>query len=131
MHSRKMTLRFIFVTPRQLIEKEGKEVKQNRIPLYDRNMDLIGHKDDFRVNMQFSMATGMIGEELTHGSDLGMQSVSLCDDSSINNVTAPRQALFLGAWLRTRTLRQYHDTSRIFMGIEWILRVGKRWCYFL
>ena len=48
LHSRKMTLRFIFVTPRQLIEKEGKEIKQNRIPLYDKNMDLIGHKDDFR-----------------------------------------------------------------------------------
>ena len=43
-----MTLKFIFVTPRQLIEKEGKEVKATRINLYDRNGDLIGHKDDFR-----------------------------------------------------------------------------------
>lgn len=33
-HSRKMTLKFIFVTPRQLIEKEGKEQKTTRVNMY-------------------------------------------------------------------------------------------------
>ena len=85
-HSRKMTLKFIFVTPRQLIEKEGKEIKQTRVDLYvpsGSKYDLIGHKEDFRVNMQFSMSTGMIGEDLCHDSDLAQQSVSLCDDETM------------------------------------------------
>ena len=34
-HSRKMTLRFIFVTPRQLIEKEGRDMqKMTRVNMY-------------------------------------------------------------------------------------------------
>ena len=34
-HSRKMTLKFIFVTPRQLIEKEGKDMqKMTRVNMY-------------------------------------------------------------------------------------------------
>jgi len=96
-HSRKMTLKFIFVTPRQLIEKEGKEVKETRVNLYvpvvgssgsgsestELSYDLIGHKEDFRVNMQFSMKTGMIGEELAHDTELGQQSVSLCDNNDV------------------------------------------------
>ena len=89
-HQRKMTLKFIFVTPRQLIEKEGKEVKEARVNLYTliggggggtQSYDLIGHKEDFRVNMQFALGTAMIGEELSHESELGQQSVSLCDES--------------------------------------------------
>ena len=39
------------------------------------------------------MATGMIGEELTHNSDLGMQSVSLCEDTSMDVTDAPRVSL--------------------------------------
>ena len=119
-----MTLKFIFVTPRQLIERgtEGKEMKEIRVNLYvppssnsasSTKYDLIGHKEDFRVNMQFALGTAMIGEgnskyflecvcrgiqlsveginivlcytfiELSHQSDLGQQSVSLCEDDSI------------------------------------------------
>ncbi len=79
-HSRKMTLKFIFVTPRQLIEKEGKEQKTTRINMYTiGKYDLLGQKEDFRVNSQFAMATAMIGEELGAESELGQQSVSLCD----------------------------------------------------
>ena len=72
-HQRKMTLKFIFVTPRQLIERgtEGKEMKEIRVNLYvppssnsasSTKYDLIGHKEDFRVNMQFALGTAMIGE---------------------------------------------------------------------
>ena len=68
-----MTLKFIFVTPRQLIERgtEGKEMKEIRVNLYvppssnsasSTKYDLIGHKEDFRVNMQFALGTAMIGE---------------------------------------------------------------------
>ena len=72
-HQRKVTLKFIFVTPRQLIERgtEGKEMKAIRVNLYvppsgnsssSTKYDLIGHKEDFRVNMQFALGTAMIGE---------------------------------------------------------------------
>ena len=45
-------LNFISVTPRQLIEKEGREQKETRINLYAKgggHKDLIGHKEDFRL----------------------------------------------------------------------------------
>ena len=90
-HQRKMTLKFIFVTPRQMIERgaEGKEMKDIRVNLYvppagnstsSTKYDMIGHKQDFRVNMQFVLGTAMIGEELSHLSDLGQQLVSFCED---------------------------------------------------
>lgn len=83
-HSRKMTLKFIFVTPRQLIEKEGKEQKTTRVNMYLKSAgkyDLLGQKEEFRVNSQFALGTGMIGEELSGDSQLGQQSVSLCCDT--------------------------------------------------
>ena len=72
-----MTLKFIFVTPRQLIERgtEGKEMKEIRVNLYvppssnsasSTKYDLIGHKEDFRVNMQFALGTAMIGEGIIY-----------------------------------------------------------------
>ena len=85
-HSRKMNLKFIFVTPRQLIEKEGKEQKMTRIDLYVKTAgkyDLLGQKEEFRVNSQFALRTGMIGEELCAESELAQQSVSLCEDSDL------------------------------------------------
>ena len=89
-HSRKMTLKFIFVTPRQLIEKEGKDMqKMTRVNMYlksgvSEKYDLLGQKEEFRVNSQFALGTGMIGEELSAESELGQQSVSLCDDLTGN-----------------------------------------------
>jgi hypothetical protein len=50
-HSRKMTLKFIFVTPRALIEKEGREHKLARVNFYlktGNTFELLGHKEDFR-----------------------------------------------------------------------------------
>ena len=50
-HARKMSLKFIFVTPRQLIEKEGREQKLSRVNLHLKTgstFDLLGHKEDFR-----------------------------------------------------------------------------------
>ena len=86
-HSRKMTLKFIFVTPRQLIEKEGKEQKMTRVNMYlkstQNKYDLLGQKEEFRVNSQFALGTGMIGDELSAESHLGQQSVSLCEESTI------------------------------------------------
>merc|ERR1712223_277495 len=90
--SRKMTLKFIFVTPRQLIEKEGKDMqKMTRVNMYLKSVtsekyDLLGQKEEFRVNSQFALGTGMIGEELSAESELGQQSVSLCDDSNENSM---------------------------------------------
>ena len=90
-HSRKMTLKFIFVTPRQLIEKEGKEQKTTRVNMYlksgNAKYDLLGQKEEFRVNSQFALGTGMIGEELSGDSQLGQQSVSLCSDSELSNLS--------------------------------------------
>ena len=44
-----MTLNFITVTPQQLIEKEGKELKALRVNIYTKKaLDLLGHKEEFR-----------------------------------------------------------------------------------
>ncbi|TRY62046.1 hypothetical protein TCAL_11151 [Tigriopus californicus] len=81
---RKVTLNFITVTPRQLIEKEGKEQKVVRVNLHTRNQkDLLGQKDDYRINAQFTLNTGMLGEDLTVGMYLAQHSVSLFDESSL------------------------------------------------
>ena len=83
---RKAALNFITVTPRQLIEKEGKEVKSVRVNVFTKDVratrDLIGHKEDFRVNAQYLMATATVGEELSTEQELGEQSVSLCEDET-------------------------------------------------
>ena len=78
---RKAALNFITVTPRQLIEKEGREVRNVRVNVYDKRFkDLLGHKEDFRINAQFTLATGMVGEDLNTECDLLNESVSLCDE---------------------------------------------------
>ena len=43
---------------------------------------LTGHKEDFRVNAQYLMATATVGEELSTEQELGEQSVSLCEDET-------------------------------------------------
>ena len=43
------------------------------------------------------MLTGMIGEELSHDSELGMQSVSLCEDSVSMNDNDPSNNVTLAA----------------------------------
>ena len=50
-HARKMLLKFIFVTPRQLIEKQGREQKAARVNVYIKigeTYEMLGHKEDFR-----------------------------------------------------------------------------------
>ena len=77
-------LNFISVTPRQLIEKEGREQRGTRVNLYAKGgglKDLIGHKEDFRVNAQFSLTTATVGEDLNEECDLSQHSVSLFEDS--------------------------------------------------
>ncbi len=79
-------LNFISVTPRQLIEKESRDAKAAvQVSLFTskggHHKDLIGHKEDFRVNAQFSLTTATVGEELNEECDLGQHSVSLFEDS--------------------------------------------------
>lgn len=98
-HARKMSLKFIFTTPRHLIEKESMDQKLMRVNLYIKTgnkLDLLGHKEDFRINSQFAMATAMIGEDLSSGTELGQQSVSLSEsdcsfDSSSCFINPPDQ----------------------------------------
>ena len=57
-HARKMSLKFIFVTPRQLIEKEGREQKAARVNVYIKigdTYEMLGHKEDFRYFCIFSL----------------------------------------------------------------------------
>ena len=52
-HARKMCLKFIFVTPRQLIEKEGREPQAARVNVYIKigdTYEMLGHKEDFRYS---------------------------------------------------------------------------------
>ena len=52
--AQKDALQFIYVTPRQLIEKEGSETKAVKVNMYTgTKFDLLGSKEDFRVNSQF------------------------------------------------------------------------------
>ena len=73
---------FISVTPCQLIEKEGKEVKHflNRVNIHTTNgIDLLGPKEDFQVNAQFNMETVMLGDIFMSMAPEDL-TVSLCED---------------------------------------------------
>ena len=65
---RKDKLNFIYITPRQLIEKEGSEQKSVKVNMFtgvaNSKWDLLAAKEDFRVNSQYVMKTGYLGEEL-------------------------------------------------------------------
>lgn len=59
-------LGFIQITPRQLVEKESIDHGAAKIDLYfGPKFELLGAKKDFRLNSQYSSATGMLGEGLT------------------------------------------------------------------
>ncbi len=56
--------------------------------------DLIGHKEDFRVNAQFSMTSATIGEDLEADSDeLAQHSVSLCEEELLAEAAAETSLL--------------------------------------
>jgi len=67
-NDRKNALNFIYITPRQLIEKEGSEQKSVKVNLYmgvaNAKWDLLAAKEDFRINGQYVAQTGYLGEEL-------------------------------------------------------------------
>jgi len=67
-NERKNALNFIYVTPRQLIEKEGSEQKSVKVNLFmgvaNAKWDLLAAKEDFRINGQYVSQTGYLGEEL-------------------------------------------------------------------
>jgi len=66
---RKNALNFIYITPRQLIEKEGSEQKAVKVNLFmgvlSGKFDILAAKEDFRINSQYVSVTGGLGEDLT------------------------------------------------------------------
>merc|ERR1719348_719820 len=66
---RKNALNFIYITPRQLIEKEGSEQKSVKVNLFmgvqSGKFDILAAKEDFRINSQYVSVTGGLGEDLT------------------------------------------------------------------
>ena len=88
-HERKTALNFIYVTPRQLIEKEGSEQKSVKVNLYmgvaQAKWDLLAAKEDFRINGQYVQQTGYLGEEL----NVDNQYLNLVNDETVghNNTT--------------------------------------------
>jgi len=69
LEERKNALNFIYITPRQLIEKEGSEQKAVKVNLYmgvqQGKWDILAGKEDFRINSQYVSVTGGLGEDLT------------------------------------------------------------------
>ena len=65
---KKDRLNFIYITPRQLVEKEGSEQKKVKVNLYTgvakANWDTLAAKEDFRINSQYVWQTGCLGEDL-------------------------------------------------------------------
>ncbi|XP_023323551.1 condensin-2 complex subunit H2 isoform X2 [Eurytemora carolleeae] len=73
-------LGFIQVTPREFIEKEGQDPSILKVDLYyGPNFELLGAKKDFKMNSQFSTATGMLGETLETNTD-----ANICDETVLN-----------------------------------------------
>ena len=70
---KKEALRFINIAPSQLVEKEGSELKSLKVNLFtrgpDSRWDLLGSKEDFRMNCQYVLDTGYLGEELNVDTD--------------------------------------------------------------
>ena len=88
---RKTALNFIYVTPRQLIEKEGSEQKSVKVNLYmgvaQAKWDLLAAKEDFRINGQYVQQTGYLGEEL----NVDNQYLNLVNDETVGNSTTVHQ----------------------------------------
>ena len=65
---RQNALNFIYLTPSQLIEKEGSEQKAMKVNLYSEvaqaKWDLLAGKEDFRLNTQYVSQTGGLGDDL-------------------------------------------------------------------
>ena len=88
---RKNALNFIYITPRQLIEKEGSEQKAVKVNLFmgvqSGKFDILAGKEDFRINSQYVSVTGGLGEDLTV--DNQYISVSVEDDDHDDTVLPP------------------------------------------
>merc|ERR1719500_1933966 len=88
---RKNALNFIYITPRQLIEKEGSEQKAVKVNLFmgvqSGKFDILAGKEDFRINSQYVSVTGGLGEDLTV--DNQYVSVSVDDDDDDDTILPP------------------------------------------
>ena len=77
------SLNFIYVTPKQLIGKEGSEQKPTKVDLYtgvaQAKWDLLAAKEDFRLNSQYEAQTGRLGEDL----NVDNQYINLMQDHPI------------------------------------------------
>merc|ERR1719402_410752 len=80
---RKNELNFVYITPRQLIEKEGSETKAVKVNMFmGTKFDLLGSKEDFRVNGQFIVETGKLGDDVNIEDAVANMSISLCEGDS-------------------------------------------------
>jgi len=95
LEDRKNALNFIYITPRQLIEKEGSEQKAVKVNLFmgvqAGKWDLLAGKEDFRINSQYVSVTGGLGEDLTV--DNQYLSVSLDQEEFILPPGSPEQSI--------------------------------------
>jgi len=94
LEERKAALNFIYITPRQLIEKEGSEQKAVKVSLYmGLNVgkpDILAAKEDFRINSQYNSVRGKLGDELTEES---LQEVDLSEVEQLRLSIQPRLSL--------------------------------------
>jgi len=89
LESRKNALNFIYITPRQLIEKEGSEQKQVKVNIFmGTKFDLLGSKEDFRINSQYVGNSGKLGDDLIVDEREANTSVSFFGDDSIDLMEA-------------------------------------------
>merc|ERR1719509_730425 len=85
LEDRKNALNFIYITPRQLIEKEGSEQKAVKVNLFmGLKFDLMGSKEDFRINSQYVGGSGKLGDDLTTDDREANMSMSACGDDSMD-----------------------------------------------
>ena len=65
---RKDALKFISITPSQLVEKEGSEQKAMKVNMFTgvqhSRWNLLASKEDFKINSQYVQETGFLGEDL-------------------------------------------------------------------
>ena len=88
MKEKKDALKFIYITPSQLVEKEGSEQKAVKVNMFTgvqhSRWDLLAAKEDFRINSQYVQETGFLGEELSP--DNVYRNLNLVPEDSVGEV---------------------------------------------
>ena len=88
MKEKKDALKFIYITPSQLVEKEGSEQKAVKVNMFTgvqhSRWDLLAAKEDFRINSQYVQETGFLGAELSP--DNVYRNLNLVPEDSVGEV---------------------------------------------